>query len=116
MDRALELPVSNIPSTAVSQALTPLARATHEALRARQVQSQKNFHHSEDVEALDDTAVNSVRKDSRNRQGQGGNDQPPKDGEPEEKLDLQSLPTLPPPPPADSREPGAATPHLDISA
>ena len=52
--------MSNIPSSAISNALTPVVRETNEAIRARNIQSQKNAHHSEDVNELDETAVNSV--------------------------------------------------------
>src|SRR4051812_7043580 len=63
--------VSNIPSTAISAALTPIQREANHVLRARGVQLQKNQHHSEEVNELDDTAVNSVH-DQQERQGGGG--------------------------------------------
>lgn len=104
--------MSNIPSTAVSQALMPLARATQEDARARQVQSQKNFHHTEDVEELDDTALTSVRDDAQNRQGKD-TEQHQRDEEVlKERLDLQSLPT----PPSTATQAVVPTSHLDISA
>jgi hypothetical protein len=106
--------VSNIPSAAVSQALTPLARATHEAARARQVQSRKNFHHTEDVEELDDTAVNSVRDDAQKRQNKDSEGRQRQDTGPEEHLDLQSLPVRPRTRAAPPMAP--PTTHLDISA
>jgi hypothetical protein len=119
MERALEYSVSILPSNALSHALTPLTGASQEAARARHVQALKNSHHSEDVEALDDTAVDSVRDES---QGRGNRqDQQKRDDTPEERLDLQSLAPPPPstavPAPPPSRTPdGATASHLDISA
>ena len=59
--------MSNIPSTAISNALMPVQLAAQESQRARKVQSDKNRHHSEEVEELDDTAVNSVN-DQQNKE------------------------------------------------
>jgi hypothetical protein len=88
-----ELRVSNIPSTSISQALTPVNRHTHDALRAKKLQSQKQSHHKEDVEELDDTAVNSVSEDSQKKGGgQGKQPQSEEEAAGEEKLELQSLP------------------------
>ena len=60
--------MSNIPSTAIHAAFTPIQRASNELIRARKVQAEKASHRTEDVEELDDTAVSSV--DER-KQGQG---------------------------------------------
>lgn len=107
--------MSILPSNALSHALAPLASASHEAARARLIQSQKNSHHSEDVEELDDTAVNSVRDESQGRHNrqdsQQNEDHPPPS---EEHLDLQSL--APPPPSTPPQSSPPTLPHLDISA
>jgi hypothetical protein len=104
--------VSNIPSSALFTAMTPVQRAAHDAPRARQIQSAKNSHHQQDVEELDDTAVNSVRDEAQQRH-QHGNGQPHR-RPPEEQLDLQSLPEAAAT--AAPASPASETPHLDISA
>ena len=57
--------MSLIPSSAISSSLTPLQRATNDHIQARRVQSAKNFHHAEEVDELDETAVNSVRDEKQ---------------------------------------------------
>ena len=52
--------MSNIPNSAVTAAMIPTQRANNELIRARKVQSQKDMHHQEEVEELDDTGVGSV--------------------------------------------------------
>src|SRR5579862_3999961 len=114
--------VSNIPSSAVAAAFVPIQRTTNDSIRARQVQSQKNSHHSEDVEELDDTAVNSVHDQDQRRGNSPKDDQEPSDNPTEEHLDIEALKTvapaiplstMPKSPPASS---DAAAAHLDISA
>jgi len=113
--------VSNIPSTAISQALTPVTQHTNEALHARKVQSTKQSHHNEDVEELDDTAVNSVSEDSQQKGGNGKRknqqQQPAADVQPppEDRVDLQSLPASALPAPVKQKLAGNL-PRLDISA
>jgi len=113
--------VSNIPSTSISQALTPVARHTNDALRAKKVQSQKQSHHNEDVEELDDTAVNSVSEDSQQKGGNGkGKNASKQSGEDaeaaaEDRVDVQSLPASALPSPL-KQKPKLNLPRLDISA
>jgi hypothetical protein len=103
--------MSNIPFSAIGAAFTPVQRSTNDILRARKVQSDKDSHHTEDVEELDDTAVNSV-----NDRQQGGrrqkNQDSRKEGEPEEKVDIAALNEAPRP----ERKSGKSRPQLDISA
>jgi len=81
--------MSNIPSSAVHAVFTPAQRTTNEQLRARKVQADKASHHTDDVEELDDTAVNSVNE---RKQG-GGNqrDRGKRKEEPEEKVEITNL-------------------------
>jgi len=104
--------MSNIPFSAIGAAFTPVQRSTNDLIRARKVQSDKDSHHTEDVEEIDDTAVNSV-----NDQQQGGRHQKNpdgrKEGEPEEKVEIAALSESLPPP---SRKPAKSRSQLDISA
>lgn len=106
--------VSNIPDGAISAAFLPVQRATNEQIRARQVQTQKNNHHTEDVEELDDTAVNSVhdQNQKQGREGKGGGKKKREEGEHVEIEALKSQPQ------AGHVEGGekAGESHLDISA
>jgi hypothetical protein len=109
--------MSNIPFTAIGAALTPVQRSTNDILRARKVQSQKDSHHTEDVEELDETAVNAVN-DQQQEGGGRRNREPAKRGNEaeEERLDIAALaepPATPTRKPARSRP---ARPQLDISA
>ena len=104
--------MSNIPFAAIGAALTPVQRSTNDLLRARKVQSDKDSHHTEEVEELDDTAVNSV-----NERQQGGrrqrNPKARKEGESEEKVEIAALSESPP---KATMRPGKARTQLDISA
>ena len=103
--------MSNIPFNAIGAAFTPVQRSTNDLLRARKVQSDKDSHHTEDVEELDDTAVNSV-----NDRQQGGrrqkNPDARKEGESEEKVDIATLSE----PPQPMHKSGKSRSQLDISA
>lgn len=104
--------MSMIPTGALGDALAPVQRSTHESLRARQVQLRKNSHHNQDVEELDDTAVNSVR-DQNQRQGRqsGGDQNAPR--QTAERVEIEALdPSTPQPAPEQPPAPS----HLDISA
>jgi hypothetical protein len=103
--------VSNIPSNAISGALTPIQRASNEAVRARQIQSAKNFHHSEEVDELDDTAVNSVSDQSGGNAGRQNKRK--KDDGTEEHVDIEALTDIPLAPRQDEAAPPS---RLDISA
>lgn len=81
--------MSLIPSTAVGAALTPAQRSTNELIRARKVQSAKDYHHSEEVEELDDTAVNSI--DGNAEESEQRQDQSPRKEPDQEKVDIASL-------------------------
>lgn len=102
--------MSHIPSSAVSSALTPISRQTNDAARARKLQQQKNAHHAEDIEELNDSGVDSV--DDR-RQEKNKREQQQEKRSLEEKVDIASLKkgaTLAKKPPA------TKTAQLDISA
>ena len=87
--RDAEHALSNIPSSAIHAAFTPVQRASNELIRARKVQADKASHHTDDVEELDDTAVNSVneRKQGGGNQGDRGK----RKEEPEEKVEIANL-------------------------
>ena len=106
--------MSMIPPNALSAAFTPVQRATNDLIDARKIQSQKDFHHTEEVEELDDTAVDSV---SEERQEQGHQKNPEKRkrrrDEPEEKVEIAALSDAPVKAP---RKAGKGVPRLDISA
>lgn len=114
--------MSNIPDSAVSAAFTPVQRTTSEALRARKVQSLKDSHHAEEVDELDDTAVNSVR----DQQQRGGGRQSGRDQQEEaaqgEHVEIQALKEAPltftpvTPIPGRKGPPAPPRPQLDISA
>ena len=106
--------MSFIPFNAVSGAATPIQRSTNDLVSARRVQSQKDSHHSEEVDELDDTAVNSVR-DQRQRQGQG-KDQDKKERSPDEPEEKVEITTLHETPPKLASKPAKTRSVLDISA
>jgi len=103
--------MSMIPNSAVTGALTPVQRATHESLRARQVQVQKNAHHNEDVEEIDDTAVNSVHDQNQRQGGKEKNKNAKPQGERVEIQALQENDAA-----LEKPEPSPAPSRLDISA
>jgi hypothetical protein len=107
------LAVSNIPFSAISNAFLPVQQA-NENLRARKLQSQKVFHHAEEVEELDDTAVNSVT-DEEAGNNNGGQDPQQRRKPTADSHELLDIPDLAPqlPLPIDTPPPVA---HLDISA
>lgn len=82
--------MSNIPFSAIGAAFSPVQRATNDLLRARRVQSEKDSHHTEDVEELDDTAVNSIN-DRQQGRGRQKNADSRGEGEPEEKVEIAAL-------------------------
>jgi hypothetical protein len=104
--------MSNIPFAAIGAAFTPVQRSTNDLLRARKVQSDKDSHHTEDVEELDVTAVNSV-----NDRQQGGrrqkNPEARQGEESEEKVEIAALHETPP---KAAARPGKLLSQLDISA
>src|SRR4051812_18760762 len=100
-----------IPSSAITAAHLTVQRATNEQIRAQKVQSDKNSHHTEEVEELDDTAVNSV---DDNRQGRRDSKEEDASGEQdEERVEIESLKAAPHKAAASK---GLAASHLDISA
>ena len=103
--------MSNIPSTAVAASLIPVQRSANEMIRARQVQTKKESHHHEEVEELDDTAVNSVDDENQNR-GNGREGKFPKRRR-GEKVEIESLHLDEEVPVKAARD---EKPHLDISA
>jgi hypothetical protein len=106
--------VSLIPNTALSSALSPIERQTNDSLRARKIQIQKNAHHAEDVQELNDTGVDSIG-DHPQEKKRDDKDQPDPEARHKEKVDIASLK-------AGAVEISAKTataavkPHLDISA
>jgi len=105
--------MANIPSTAISASLDAIQRPANASHHARQIQALKNTHHQEEVQELDDSAVDSIRDQAQQHQEQDremGRKGEGERGGAEEKLDIQSLKDQPPPslPKAES--------HLDISA
>jgi hypothetical protein len=120
MDRAqrAQVIVSNIPSNAISAALSPIERQSNDAIRARQIQVQKNTHHAEDVEELDDAGVDSIRDQSPGKKDQRGR-QEGGDHPLEEKVEIESLKTAPQAHAPHAATGGTATggrAYLDISA
>ena len=107
--------VSNIPSNAISAALTPIQRQQNDALRARQVQSAKALHHNEDVDELDDTGVDSVRDDQQNR-GQQQESEDKHRKETEDTVDIKNAPPVDPAQLSDSPAPPAGPPHRRLAA
>jgi pyruvate-formate lyase len=105
--------MTNIPFIAIGAALTPVQRATNDSLRARKVQLAKDSHHTEDVEELDDTAVNSVNDQQEHGDGGGRQRDTLRERE-EEKVEIQALGDLPKAAEQAGRPP--ARPQLDISA
>ena len=63
--------MANIPSAAISASLDAIQRPTNQSIHARQVQAQKNVHHQEEVEELDDAAVGSIRDQEQHHQHEG---------------------------------------------
>jgi hypothetical protein len=106
--------VSNIPSTAITNALAPVERQANESLRARKIQAQKNIHHTQDVEELDDTAVDSIHDRGGQSQKNPRHDSNPNQDQPHEKVDIESLKSVPPIDGTRSVSEGPS--HLDISA
>ena len=89
--------MANIPSAAISASLDAIQRPTNQSLHARQVQAQKNVHHQEEVEELDDAAVGSIRDQAQQQQhggegegerGREGEGEKGRAGEPESKSRL----------------------------
>jgi len=87
--------MSLIPSTAIGAALTPVQRSANDLLRARRVQSAKDNHHAEEVEEIDDTAVNSIHDSARERGGRGQEEKPARKKSDEERVDIASLEGVP---------------------
>jgi hypothetical protein len=82
--------MSLIPNNAISSVLTPVQRANNDLIIARKVQTEKNFHHAEEVDELDETAVNSVR-DDKQQEGHEKNPEKRDDDETEEKVEIEAL-------------------------
>lgn len=107
--------MSLIPSTAIGAALTPVQRSTNDLIQARKVQSAKDYHHSEEVEELDDTAVNSIDDGQQGGARRGQEEKPgSRKKREEERVDIESLKS---PAGQGSKVPAKAAPsRLDISA
>jgi hypothetical protein len=109
--------MSNIPFNAIGAALSPVQSANNELARARKVQSDKNSRHTDDVEELDETAVNSVNDQQQRGDDRQKDDHPRGQDEPEEKVEITSLPELTAKAaPQASANPGEPPSSLDISA
>ncbi|MCL2645485.1 MAG: hypothetical protein FWD61_00600 [Phycisphaerales bacterium] len=103
--------MANIPSNAVSASLDAILRPANDSLHARQMQALKNTHHHEDVEELDDSAVDSIRDQAQQHHKQD-QEETDEGGGGEEKLDIQSLKNQQQPPKSEPATPS----RLDISA
>ena len=106
--------MSFIPFNAIAGGLSPVNRSSNEQLAARKVQGQKNSHHHEEVDELDDAGVSSVH-DQQPREGRGKNpDKRKQNGEElEEKVEIAALSEVPA---AVTRKPAKPVRGLDISA
>jgi hypothetical protein len=110
--------MTNIPFNAIGAALSPVQRSNNELVHARRVQSDKNSHHTEDVEELDETAVNAV-DDQQQRGGGREKNRDPRHShdEPEERVEIASLPDVSGKPVSRTpSKPAEPPPSLDISA
>ena len=107
--------MSNIPTNALSP-FTPGQIAANEAVRARKVQSRKDAHHAEEVEELDDTAVDSVRDQQQNSGRREKDKRQKRRSDQGERVDIESLRSQPQPLPASSKKISGSASHLDISA
>jgi hypothetical protein len=83
--------MSLIPSTAIGAALVPVQRSTNEQMRARKVQSDKDYHHHQEVEELDDTAVNSVDDNTEGGEKRRRDEEPARAKRDEERVEIASL-------------------------
>lgn len=84
--------MSLIPSTAIGAAFVPVQRSTNDLMRARKVQSDKDYHHHEEVEELDDTAVSSIDDDGAGgKQRERDEDGLARKKQDEERVDIESL-------------------------
>lgn len=110
--------MSNIPFNAIGAAFSPVQRSNNELARARKVQSDKNSHHTEDVEELDETAVNSVNDQQQHGNGRQKDRNPGRSNdEPEEKVEIAALAELAPKSsPKSPAKPAKPHAQLDISA
>ena len=107
--------MSLIPSTAVGAALIPAQRSTNELIRARKVQSAKDYHHNEEVEELDDTAVSSIDGNAEENEGREREKKRSGRAKPdEERVDIESLKGSEPAAREAGQKPGNS--RLDISA
>jgi hypothetical protein len=85
--------MSLIPSTAIGAAFTPVQRSTNDLIRARKVQSDKDYHHSQEVEELDDTAVSSVDDHTEQEEKRERDEENPRRKKrDQERVEIQSLP------------------------
>jgi hypothetical protein len=107
--------MSNIPTSAIGAALTPVQRSNNELLRARRVQLEKDSHHTEDVEELDETAVNAVNDQQQNGGGGRQKEQERRRGE-EERVEIAALTEQPAKATGRSGRARPTPPQLDISA
>lgn len=110
--------MSNIPYNAVSAALTPLQQQTNEAIRARKAQLQKNLHHVEDIQELEEAGVDAIH-DQDQREGQPQEEQP--EERREDRVEIHALESAAEPAPRAEPMPGPGAltpppPRLDISA
>ena len=84
--------MSLIPSTAIGAAFTLVQHATNDLVRARKVQSDKDYHHQQEVEELDDTAVSSIDDNPDDReQRQREDEEPAPKKRDEERVEIESL-------------------------
>src|SRR5690349_3980492 len=104
-------------TTGVSRQLgAAQARETQDTVHAQRIQSRKNIQHAEEVENLDEGAVDAVRDDQQKHHNEDEDDHPPRrepSDDPAEHVDIAELKDAP----RLSKPAKPATPRrLDISA
>lgn len=105
--------MSLIPQNAVGLALTALQRPQNDAAVARRAQLQKRLHHAEDINELDDTAVDTISDNSDNDSHEQQQEEPARH-QAEDLVEITSLAASAHPIPPTA--PPSSISSLDISA
>jgi hypothetical protein len=103
--------MSLIPSSAIGAAFVAVQRSANELARARKLQSDKDNHHHQEVEELDETAVNSVDDNSEGNENRRREEGAPRKRAGDERVEIAYLKEVP----AVAAKKGAAR-RLDIAA
>lgn len=93
--------MAQIPSSAISAAVSTAQRTTTDSLHARRTQALKTQHHTEDVAELEEGAITAVNDEDSPRQSPDDNDNKENNQNPTPKkhLDIKSTGLKPPTPP-----------------